>query len=120
MPELVREARERILVDLAELLDVEVGGLTRAGHPHTNEAGLVVGEHHPVLHTGTLGFPLRAAGPSADAVAVHGEGPSKAGAPSEALPQARAAGKPLAPAIPGEPHRRPGRASPVPVRVGGA
>ena len=57
---LVGKARERILVILAELVCVKVRGLARAGQPDTNEAGLVVGEHHPVLHARALGFALRA------------------------------------------------------------
>jgi len=118
MAELVGKARERILVIVHEIFDIEVRGLARARHPHTNEARLVVGEHHSVLHSGAFGLALRSAGPSTDAVAVDRESPAEAGAPSQPFPQALSAGEPFASAVPGEPHRRPGKARPIPVRAG--
>src|SRR5258705_8522697 len=117
MAEFVREARKRVLVVVHELLLIELGGLARAGHPATNEAGLVVGEHHSVMHPGALGFALRATGASAHAVAVHVHRAAKARAAREALPEAHSAGEPFASAVPGEPHRRPGRARFVPFRA---
>jgi hypothetical protein len=115
--ELMREARERILVVRSELVGIEVGGLARAGQPDTNEAWLVISEHHPVLHPGTLSLALRATGTTAHAVAVDRHGPAEAGAPREALPEPPAARKPFASAIPGEPHRGQGMARLVPVRA---
>lgn len=104
MAELVREARERILAILAELIGVEVRGLARAGQPDPNEAGLIVREHHSVLHAGTLGLSLIAAGAAAYPVAIDRERPSEARAPREPLPETGAAGKSLLAAIPGDVH----------------
>jgi hypothetical protein len=118
MAELVREARERILVILVELVDVKVRGLTRAGQPNTNESRLVVSEHHPVLHAGTLGLALRATGAAAYAVAVDRESPAKTGAAREALPETPPAWKSFAPAISGKPHRSSAMARLVPARAG--
>ena len=102
--ELVREARERILTIVAELVGVEVRGLTRAGHPDPNEAGLIVGEHHSIRLTGSLGLSLSAAGAAAYPVAVDGERPIEAGAPRQPLPETGAAGKSLLAAVPGDAH----------------
>src|SRR5437660_5204785 len=118
MAELVGEARERILVIFGELFDIELGGLTRAGQPDTNEAWLVVGEHHPALDSGALGFALRSAGTASDAVAVHGDGPSISGAARAALPEAPSAWEPFASAVPREPHRHFRQARLVPARPG--
>jgi hypothetical protein len=116
--ELVREACDRILVVLVKLVDVEVGGLTRARQPDTNETWLVVSEHHPVLHPRAFGLALFATGTAANAVAINRDGPVIAGAPGQALPKAPSAWEPFASAIPGEPHRGPGMARPVPARAG--
>src|SRR5438552_18850954 len=110
------EARDRILVVFGELVGVDVGGLARAGQPDTNEAGLVIRAHHPVLHAGALRFSLRSAGATAHAVAVHGNGPAVAGAAGETLPKPPSTGESLAPAVPRETHRGPGQACLVPAR----
>jgi hypothetical protein len=117
MAELVGKARERILVILVKLIDVEIGGLARAGQPDTNEAGLVVSEHHPVMHPRALCLALRATGAAADAVAVHSDRPAESGAAREALPEPLSTGEPFPPAVPGESHRQPDMARVVPARL---
>src|SRR5207237_2374847 len=109
LAELVREARDRILVVFGELVDIEIGGLTRAGHPDTNEARLVIREHHPVLHAGALRFSLRSARAAAHAVPIDGNGSAIGRAAGEALPEPAPTGESFAPAVPREFHRYPAR-----------
>src|SRR5205807_7270449 len=104
MAELVGEARKRIVAVLTQLVGVELRGLARAGHPHTDHPRLVVGQDHSAELARALSLALLVARATANAIAENEQDAIEPRPAGKAPPEACAAGKPLSPAVPHDPH----------------
>ena len=69
MAELVGEACKRIVAVLTQLVGVELRGLARAGHPHTDHPRLVVGQDRSAELARALSLALLVARATANAIA---------------------------------------------------